>query len=60
MLFIPRIFLHDMNPGKGAFSTPYDSTQGFTAKEQLILLSIITLLSLYVGFRTWWGVRKNK
>ena len=38
MFFLSSIILTDFNPGKGTFGRPYDSTQGFTTKEQLILL----------------------
>jgi hypothetical protein len=60
MFFLSSIILTDFNPGKGTFGRPYDSTQGFTTKEQLILLFIIIVFGLYVVLRTWWGVRKNK
>jgi hypothetical protein len=54
------ILLQNMNPGKGTFALPYDSTQGFTAKGQIILLLIIIIFGLYVGFRVWWSLRKEK
>jgi hypothetical protein len=49
-----------MNPGKGTFGRPYDSTQGFTPKGQMLLFLIIIVFGLYVGLRVWWSLRKEK
>ena len=55
-----NIFLQNMNPGKSTFARPYDSTQGFTAKGQIIFFLIIVVFGLYVGVRVWWSLRKDK
>jgi len=49
-----------MNPGKGTFGKPYHSTQGFTAKGQLILLLIIIAFGLYIGFMVWRSLRNER
>jgi len=60
MFGLLSILLQNMNPGKGTFGRPYDSTQGFTAKGQMILFLIIIVFGLYVGLRVWWSLRKEK
>jgi len=53
------IFLQDMNPSKGAFGLPYDSTQGFSVKGQLIFLLMIIAFILYVGLKVWRSLRNE-
>lgn len=48
-------FLLLNNPSRSHYAVPYDSTEGFTYKEQLIILCIILMFALYIGIR----VRKN-
>ncbi len=54
-----NIFLQNTNPGKGTFGRPYDSTQGFTPKGQLLLFLIIIVSGLYIGISVWWSLRKE-
>lgn len=54
------VLLQSMNPGKATFSRPYDSTQGFSAKGQMILFLIIIAFGLYIGFRVWINLRNER
>jgi len=49
-----------MNPGKGTFAVPYDSTQGLTSKGQLIFLGVVLILGLYVGLKVRSALKKDK
>lgn len=60
MFGLLNILLQSMNPGKGTFGKPYDSTQGFTAKGLLFLLLIIIAFGLYVGFKVWKSLRNER
>ncbi len=54
--FMPSILnliLQTQKPGKGTFGVPYDSTQGYTPKGQMILGLILITFGLYVGFKVW-------
>jgi len=55
-----NILLQNTNPSKGTFGRPYDSTQGFSPKGQLLLFLIIAIFGLYVGISVWWSLRKEK
>lgn len=54
------ILLQNMNPGKGTFAVPYDSTQRLTSKGQLIILGVILILGLYVGLKVRSALKKDK
>ncbi len=43
------------NHSRSHYAMPYDSTEGFTYKEQSIILGIILMFALYVIFR----IKKN-
>jgi predicted negative regulator of RcsB-dependent stress response len=49
-----------LNPSKSTFGKPFDSTQGFTAKEQLVLSLIILAFGFYIGFKVWRGLRNER
>lgn len=45
--------------GKGTFARPFNSTQGFSAKGQLILFLLIIAVGLFIGFKVWRSLKKE-
>lgn len=60
MFELLNILLQNMNPGKGTFGRPFESTQGISAKGQMIFLLIIIAFGFYVGFRVWRSLRNER
>lgn len=60
MIGFLNILLQDMNPSRGIFGKPYDSTQGISAKGKIILFLIIIAFGLYIGFRVWRSLKNEK
>jgi hypothetical protein len=54
------LLLQDMNPGKGFFARPYESTQGISGNGVVIFFLIIIAFGLYIGFRVWKSLRDEK
>ncbi len=45
---------------KSYYAMPHDSTEGFTYREQLIILCLILLFTLYVGLRVRKNLKRNR
>lgn len=52
--------LSDLNPGKETLGKPYESGAGIPDNIKLILLLAIVMYGLYVGFRVWLLLRKER
>jgi hypothetical protein len=44
------------NPGEQDFATPYDSSAGVP----LIVAVVALIVIIYIVFRVWWSLRKDK
>lgn len=55
-VFFAIFSFSDLNPGKGHFAYPYDSTQGVPPVFGFIAIGILA----YLVIRVWWALRKEK
>lgn len=54
------MLLQNLNPSKSFYARPYDSTEGFSVEGKIILFLLIIGFGLYIVFRVWWSLRKEK
>jgi hypothetical protein len=50
----------NLNPGKGTFARPFDSTQGIPSKAALFIFIGGVLLILYIIIRVWLSLKNGK
>lgn len=42
------------------YAKPFDSTAGISERAQLVLVGIFVILIVYVSFRVWLSIKKDK